>query len=222
LVDAHRGGTIRVLVVDDHEIVRRGIVSTLQPSADIRIVGEAASGERAILMAHQLRPDVILMDLRMPGNGGLEAARRISIALPDVRVIAVTAWDAEPSQRLRQSGIAACVGKNVDLRKLEDVIHRARADHSRQRKADAPVRSPFDALTSREMQVCSMLLAGERATTIAARLFITPKTVHTYRYRIFERLGVTGDVELTKLAAVYGLVGTRPVAEGSAEALASL
>jgi two-component system, NarL family, invasion response regulator UvrY len=203
------GGCIRVLVVDDHEIVRRGIVSTLEPSAEVCIVGEAASGERAIQMAHRLLPDIILMDLRMPGIGGLEAARRITIALPAIRVIAVTAWDAEPTQRLRQSGIAACIGKNVNLQKLEEVILRVRAERNRAQEQGASTRSPFDTLTSREMQVCSMLLAGERAPAIATRLFITPKTVHTYRYRIFERLGVNGDVELTKLAAVYGLVGAQ-------------
>ena len=170
------------------------------------------------MLAHQLRPAIILMDLRMPGIGGLEAARRISAALADTRIIAVTAWDSEPSQRLRQSGISACVGKNVDLATLEAVVDRVLAARHRPRNPVTEVpsaRSPFDVLTSREMQVCSLLLAGERAAAIATRLFITPKTVHTYRYRIFERLGVTGDVELTKLASTHGLVGTQPATQPS-------
>lgn len=210
---------IRVIVVDDHALLRTGIVSMLAQSEDIRIVGEAASGERAIAKAHELRPDIVLMDLRMPGIGGLEAAHRITAALPRTRVIAVTAWDAEPSQRLRLSGISACVGKNVDVGTLEAVIRRVHGERTRPAQAETAPGSPFDTLTSRETQILSLQLAGEKVGDIARRLHITPKTVHTYRYRIFERLGVNSDVELTKLAAAWGLVGLQPTVGSDARPL---
>ncbi len=204
---------ISVLMVDDHEFVRRGIASTLTQFPDIRILGEAATGEEAIRLARNLCPDVVLMDLRMPGIGGLEAARRIHIALPATRIVAVTAWDTEPPQRLHKSGISACVGKNVAPAELEVVIRRVcERQRSVTRAAeDTDSANPFDLLTGREMQVCSLILAGQKAVQIARELFITTKTVHTFRYRIFEKLGVNGEVGLTRLAACHGVIGAQPV-----------
>ncbi|MBK6286888.1 MAG: response regulator [Gammaproteobacteria bacterium] len=207
---------ISVLMVDDHDIVRRGIASTLGEIPDIRILGEAASGEEAIRLARSLCPDVVLMDLRMPGIGGLEAARRIHIALPATRIVAVTAWDAEPPQRLHKSGISACVGKNVARAELEAVIRRvcegrrSAACAVATAQVDAGTANPFDLLTGREMQVCALMLTGEKAVQIARELFITTKTVHTFRYRIFEKLGVNGEVGLTRLAACHGVIGAQP------------
>lgn len=204
--------SIGVLVVDDHDIVRRGIVSALAPVVDIRILGEATCGEDAVRKARDLLPHVVLMDLRMPGMGGLEAARRIRIDRPATHVIAFTAWDAEPAQRLQRAGIVACVGKTADTAELEGVIRRVVAAPARGRATAGAVPmvalpNPFDALTSREMQIAVMLVEGRRAPEIARMLHIEPKTVHTYRYRIFEKLNVTGDVELTRRAAQHGLIG---------------
>jgi two-component system, NarL family, invasion response regulator UvrY len=211
VLNASRPDGLAVLVVDDHDIVRRGITSTLADIPGMRCVGEAASGEDAIRLARALRPDVVLMDLRMPGIGGLEAARRIGIALPQTRIVAVTAWDSEPPQRLGRSHIAACVGKNVGVAELEATIRRVLAPCRCASAAagDAPAANPFDVLTGREMQVCSLLLAGHRPAQIARELFITPKTVHTFRYRIFEKLGIRSDIELAKLAASHGLLGAQ-------------
>lgn len=204
------GECFSVLVVDDHDVVRRGIISMLAEIPGARVLGEAACGEDAVRLARSLRPDVVLMDLRMPGMGGLEAARRIRITAPGVRVIAVTAWDEEPGQRLLRNGILACVGKNIGPAGLQAVLHRvlngggpAIAEPGAANTAG----NPFDSLTGREMQICSLLLDGHKPADIAARLFITAKTVHTFRYRIYEKLGVRGDVELTKLATSHGLIG---------------
>ena len=212
MLQASRPAGIGVLVVDDHDIVRRGIVSTLADIRGMQSLGEAASGEEAIRLARDLRPDVVLMDLRMPGMGGLEAARRIGIALPGTPIIAVTAWDREPPQRLGRSHIAACVGKCVTAPELEAVIMRVLAPRRHVRPACAEERpaNPFDRLTARELQVCLLLLAGRRPLDIARELFITVKTVHTFRYRIFDRLGINGDIELTKLAVSHGLLEAPP------------
>ena len=203
---------IDVLVVDDHDLLRRGVVSALTELSDMRVVAEAASGEEAIRLAREVQPDVVLMDLRMPGMGGLEAARRIGMTQPQTCIIAVTAWDREQSQRLAQSHIAACVGKNVQVPDLAATIRRTLGAHRRGRQPPAiaePTRNPFDVLSAREMQACTLLLAGHRPAQVAREMFIAPKTVHSFRYRIFEKLGVGSDIELTKLAVAHGIAGVR-------------
>lgn len=202
--------SVSVLVVDDHEVARRGLASLLAEVPGMRLIGEASSGEAALRIARDRLPDVVLMDLRMPGMGGLEAARRIHGALPQTRIIAVTACEDEPRWRLSRNGFSDCVGKNVDTRTLETVIRRALGTNALMVAEPLPEeleRNPFHVLTGREFQVTSLMLAGLRAGEIAARLFIAPKTVHTFRYRIFEKLGITGDIELAKLAAIHGLIG---------------
>jgi len=206
-------GTISVLVVDDHHLLRRGLSAHLAELPGIRMIGEAASGEDALRLARELKPDVVLMDLRMPGIGGLEAGRRIHAYLPRTRIIAVTAWDDEPGQRLFRNGFSACIGKDVDRDGLEAVIRRVfgLGPPAVAEPDPAPVTAnPFHQLTGREMQVCSLSLGGLRPVEIAARLFISTKTVHTFRYRIFEKLGIRSDIELAKLAASHGLIGAFP------------
>lgn len=206
---ASASSVIGVLVVDDQYIVRRGIISTLADIPGVNCLGEADSGEQAIVLARRLRPDIVLMDLRMPGIGGLEAARRIGIALPATRTIAVTVCESEPPGRLGRSRIAACVGKDVRAPELEATIRRVL---SPRRVATPPASpgarpaNPFDQLSGREMQVCMRLLAGRRPCQIALELSNSVKTVYTLRYRILDKLGVGCDIELAKLAASHGLI----------------
>lgn len=203
------GSSLSVLVVDDHHLLRRGLIGVLSEIAGLHICGEASSGEEALRLARELEPDLVMMDLRMPGIGGLEAARRIRIALPRVRIVGVTAWEDEPLQRLFRHGFAACVGKSVSRDELASVIERVMGgDGTRiaEPSRAVPRANPFDQLTGREMQVCTLLLAGARPADIATRLFISVKTVHTFRYRILEKLRVATDIELARLAAQHGLM----------------
>lgn len=205
---ASASSVIGVLVVDDQYIVRRGIISTLADIPGVNCLGEADSGEQAIVLARRLRPDIVLMDLRMPGIGGLEAARRIGIALPATRTIAVTVCAGEPPGRLGRSRIAACVGKDVRAPELEATIRRVLAPRRPAPPATPGARpaNPFDLLSGREMQVCMRLLAGRRPCQIALELSNSVKTVYTLRHRIFDKLGVGGDIELAKLAASHDLI----------------
>jgi DNA-binding NarL/FixJ family response regulator len=208
---------IKVLVVDDHELVRSGISRLLTDAKGIEVVGEAASGEEAVQFAKEHSPDIILMDIRMPGIGGLEATRKITRHNPDVQVIAVTACDDNPyATRLLQAGAAGYITKGADADEMVRAIMKVKSGQKyispeiAQRMALKPFQqdqtSPFDDLSEREMQITLMIVGCQKVAEISEKLFLSPKTVNSYRYRIFEKLEIDSDVELTLLAMRHGLV----------------
>lgn len=211
--------TISILIVDDHDLVRAGLVRMLEDVAGLKVIGEADSGEDAVKLARELSPDVVLMDLQMPGIGGLEATRKILRFNPDVRVLIVTACnDNMYPSRLLQVGAAGYLTKDANI---NEMIQAIRNVHAGQRyispeiaqqlvlkKLGDPDKTPFDELSSRELQVALMIAKGHRVQEIADKLNLSTKTVNSYRYRIFEKLSIKGDVELTHLAIQYSLVET--------------
>lgn len=208
---------IKVLVVDDHELVRSGISRLLRDAKGIEVVGEAASGEEAVQFAKEHSPDIILMDIRMPGIGGLEATRKITRHNPDVQVIAVTACDDNPyATRLLQAGAAGYITKGADAEEMIRAIMKVKSGQKyispeiAQRMALKPFQqdqtSPFDDLSEREMQIALMIVGCQKVAEISEKLFLSPKTVNSYRYRIFEKLEIDSDVQLTLLAMRHGLV----------------
>ncbi len=209
---------IKVLVVDDHDLVRMGITRMLADIAGIKVVGEAASGEDAIRLARELAPQVVLMDVKMPGIGGLEATRKLLRVHPDIRVLAVTVCDEEPfPSRLLKAGAAGYLTKGAAL---EEMVKAVRLVASGQRYISPEIAqqlalksfggeeksSPFDILSEREMQITMMIVNCQKVQEISDKLFLSPKTVNSYRYRIFEKLGIDSDVELTLLAVRHGLL----------------
>tara|TARA_R110002124_G_scaffold101397_3_gene248934 strand:- start:2614 stop:3258 length:645 start_codon:yes stop_codon:yes gene_type:complete len=210
---------IKVLVVDDHDLVRMGISRMLEDVAGLTVVGEADSGETAVTQARALRPDVVLMDVRMPGIGGLEATRKLAQLDKHMKVIAVTVCNEEPfPSRLMQAGAAGYVTKGAAL---EEMVAAIKQVHAGQRYISPNIaqllvlkhlnpggESPFDCLSDREIQIALMIVGCEKVNSISDKLCLSPKTVNTYRYRIFEKLGVTSDVELTLLAVRNGMVDT--------------
>jgi two-component system invasion response regulator UvrY len=207
---------IKVLVADDHHLVRTSIARMLNEEEGLQVIGEAADGEEAISQSRALRPDIILMDIRMPGIGGLEATRKIVRGMPDIKVVVLTAYLEETfAQRLLDAGASGFISKGSEL---DEMVRAIRTVHVGQRyispeiaqrlvlaKLDAQD-NPFDQLSSRELQVAMMIVNCHKVSDISDRLFLSPKTVNTYRYRIFEKLGVQSDVELTHLGLRYGLV----------------
>lgn len=209
---------INVLVVDDHDLVRTGIRRMLADVAGVSVVGEAASGEEALLRVRELRPDLVLMDVKMPGIGGLEATRKILRSHSDIKVIAVTACDEEPfPSRLLQAGAAGYLTKGAGL---EEMIKAIRQVFAGQRYISADIAqqlalkpfqpqgdvSPFDLLSEREMQIALMIAECQKVQSISDKLCLSPKTVNTYRYRIFEKLEITSDVELAMMAVRHRMV----------------
>lgn len=207
---------IRILIADDHNLVRTSIARMLNSEEDFEIVGEAAGGEEAISESRRLHPDIVLMDVRMPGIGGLEATRKLAQGMSDIKVVALTAYLEEVfAQRLLDAGASGFISKGTDM---EEMVRAIRAIHAGQRYISPEIAqrlvlsrldaqdNPFDHLSSRELQVAMMVVNCHKVSDISDRLFLSPKTVNTYRYRIFEKLGVQSDVELTHLALRYGLI----------------
>lgn len=208
---------INVLVVDDHDLVRSGIVRLLKDANGITVIGEANCGEDAVKLCREISPDVVLMDINMPGIGGLEATRKVARSNPDIKVIAVTACDDGPfAARLMQAGAAGFMGKGAEVDEMVRAILKVKSGQRyispeiAQRMALKPFQegseSPFDLLSEREMQITLMIVGCHKVQEISDKLCVSPKTVNSYRYRIFEKLGITGDVELTILAMKHGVL----------------
>lgn len=215
---------IKTLIVDDHDLVRTGIRRMLDDASGISVVGEARSGEEAVKNAREIRPDVVLMDVKMPGIGGLEATRKLMRMDPDVKVLVVTVCDDDifPS-RLLQAGAAGYLTKGASC---DEMVQAIRAVYAGQRYISPSVaqqlafkhlndndESPIDTLSERELQVMLMITKGLKPQEISDKLCLSPKTVNSYRYRLFEKLDVKNDVELTLLAIRHGLVDQGDVTE---------
>ncbi len=208
---------IRTLLVDDHQLVRSGIRRILEDAQDIEVVGEAGTGEEALQLAHETRPDVVLMDVNMPGIGGLEATRKLLRIHPETRIIALTIYMEEPyPSRLMEAGAMGYLTKGCDV---EEIIRAIRQVSRGQRYIGTEIARQmalsgmegrggncFEKLSRREMQVMLMITQGHKLQEISDTLCLSPKTVSTYRYRLHEKLGVDNDVELTHLAIRHGLI----------------
>lgn len=215
---------VKILVVDDHDLVRMGISRMLSDVDGYQVVGEAKSGEEAITQARQLKPDVILMDVKMPGIGGLEATRKILATSPQIKVVAVTACDDDlHPTRLMQAGAVGYVTKGADFAEITDAINKVmRGDLYMSNSIAQQLalknfgggkgeESPFEKLSQRELQTAMLIANGQKVNDIAAAFSVSPKTVNSYRYRIFEKLNINSDVELTLLVVKHNFLDPEAV-----------
>lgn len=201
---------IRILVVDDHKIVRQGIVSLLNTVADLQVVAEAADGQEAI-DAHRLhRPDITLMDLRLPKIGGADAITRIRQEHPAARIIVLTTFDGdEDIFRALQAGAKGYLLKGMDINELTDAIRSVFAGKSRIPAAVAEKladRMGGPALTAREIEVLKRIVAGRSNKEIAQDLIISEATVKTHINSILSKLGVTDRTQAATSALQRGIV----------------
>lgn len=207
---------ISVLIADDHHLVRTSIAHLLNEESDIKVVGEADDGESAVTQCRQLKPDIVLMDIRMPGIGGFEATRRIHRTMQDVKVLILTAHiEGSVLRRMLEAGVSGFLSKGADAVEMTDAIRqvfhgrRFVSQEIAQRLALSHFTNgdnPFSHLSHRELQIALMIVNCQRVQDISDRLHLSPKTVNTYRYRLFDKLQVATDVELTHLALRHGLV----------------
>ena len=207
---------IRLLLVDDHALVRTAIRRLIADERDMRVVAEAASGEEALLRARECDPGVVLMDLNMPGMGGLEAMRRLVRMDTGARIIALSMHTDGPYPvTTMELGARGYLTKGCGREELVDAIRRV---HAGERHVSPDVAQSIvldslrsterhlTALTPRELSVIVMVSQGHNRDEISSRLCISPKTVSTYRSRAMRKLGATTDVELTHLSLRHGLI----------------
>ena len=203
--------------MDDHALVRMGICRLLNDLPEMSVVGEAEDGDVALALVKSKQPDVVLLDMKMPGMDGWEVIRRLKKSNPQVKIIAVTALcnNTLPS-RVLQLGAVGYLTKESGAEEMASAIRKV---YKGERYLSAEVAQQiaisslessgetiFEKLSEREMQVMMMITSGMTVQEIADTLFLSTKTVNGYRYRLFEKLGVRNDVELTYLALKHQII----------------
>jgi DNA-binding NarL/FixJ family response regulator len=208
---------IRILLVDDHSVVREGLAILLERDNSIKIVGSAATGEEGVLAAHRLTPDVIIMDLVLPALNGIDATRRIVSELPRTRIIALSACHTSAHvQRALRAGAHGYVLKAAAGAELLSAIKTVIAGEQYVSPAITGLFADgvlgtsiptiaFDRLSAREYDVLRRIVAGATSANIAQQLSLSRKTVDTYRGRIMVKLGVTNRSELIRCTLEYEL-----------------
>lgn len=208
---------IKILIVDDHALVRMGIRRLLGDLPDMNVVAEAENGETALVLAKLHQPDVVLLDMKMPGIDGWEVTRRLKKSTPHIKIIAVTALSTEAlPTRVLQLGAMGYLTKESSAEEMATAIRKVYkserylsaeiAQKIAINSLQAPQESPFELLSEREMQVMLMITSGMTVQEIAERLFLSTKTINGYRYRMFEKLDLKNDVELTYLAMKHRVI----------------
>jgi DNA-binding NarL/FixJ family response regulator len=212
-------GKIRVLLADDHTIVRQGLVGILKGSPEMEVVGEAADGAEAVEKSLKVKPDVVVLDISMPHLNGLEAARRIHEALPATRILVLTMHDDEEYiLKMVRAGASGYLLKDGAASELLAGIRALKSGkpyfgphatkalaEAYQRGEDAP-EDPFARLTDREREIFQLVVEGKTNKEIAGVLFISPKTVDNHRTRLMEKMGLHSTAELIRFAARHKLL----------------
>ncbi len=211
--------TIRVLIVDDHTLFRRGIRALLASVTDIELVGEAAGGEEAVILAAEVRPDVVLMDVKMPGTNGIEATRRILRGDPSARIVVLTMLEDDDSVfAALRAGARGYVVKGADESEMlrvvravangealfgPEIVERLIGFFS---KGEPGAGSPtFPELTDREREILSLIARGLSNAEIASRTFLSPKTVRNHISSIFDKLQVADRAQAIVRAREAGM-----------------
>jgi DNA-binding NarL/FixJ family response regulator len=204
------GGEIRIIVVDDQAVVRQGFVSLISTVPDMRVIAEGTNGREAVALYREHRPDVVLMDLRMPGMGGVEAIAAIRREFSDAKVIVLTTYDGdEDIYRSLQAGAQGYLLKDMFFDELESAI---RAVHAGGRKIPGVVaerlagRMGGSDLTGRELEVLELIVRGRSNKEIGASLGISEATVKSHINSILGKLGVTDRTQAATTALQRGIV----------------
>lgn len=212
---------IRVLIADDHTLVRDGIRSLLALAADIEIVGEAADGREAIEKIRQLMPDIVLMDLAMPIMGGLEAARRVRKEFPATKVLVLTQYDDSeyviPVIEAGARGFVSKMSSSSELASAIQAVYRGESflspsaaaaliDECQQKTTAKGEKDPYQLLTDREKEVFKLIAEGHTAREIADVLVVSPKTVDWYKTSLMKKLNIHNRIDLVKFAIRKGII----------------
>jgi two-component system, NarL family, response regulator NreC len=211
---------INIVLADDHQVVRKGLIALLSAEPDFKIIGEAGDGQEAINLVTRLQPDVLILDLMMPGINGLEVTRRLNVQSPGVRVVILSMHNNEAYvlEALR-SGACAYILKESPSEELVLGIREVTAGrrylssplsetsiNAYTRKTEITTADPYCALTSRERQILLLVAQGYTNADIAAQLFISPRTVETHRTNLMHKLGLHNHAQLIQFALQKGIL----------------
>ena len=212
---------IRVLIVDDHTIVRDGICALLAVAGDIEVVGEATNGNEALKLVGELHPDVVLMDIAMPIMGGLEATRRISREFPKIKVLVITQHDdKEYVFPVIESGASGLISKGAASSELAAGIRavykgdsflspsvaKLLVENYQHSASERYKQDPYNQLTAREREILKLLAEGYSTQEIADMLVITPKTVEGHKTNLMSKLEIHNRIDLVKYALRKGII----------------
>ncbi|WP_300669598.1 response regulator transcription factor [Desulfoluna sp.] len=213
---------IKVLVAEDHTIVRKGLCALLDAESDIEVVGEAENGREAIKMVEQLAPDVVIMDITMPELNGMDATRQLKKRFPDLKILILSMHTSEEYifETLRAGASGYLVKKSATTDLIQaihvaykgdsylspDISNKVITYYVKQKEGGTVEPEGLDKLSDREREVLQLIAEGHANRDIAEQLFISPKTVEAHRANIQRKLKVSGTAELTKYAIIKGLV----------------
>jgi DNA-binding NarL/FixJ family response regulator len=202
--------TIRILIVDDHNIVRQGLAALLKTVPGFEVAAEASDGEQAVELFRKHKPDVTLMDLRLPKLNGVEAITRIREGVPGARIVVLTTFDGdEDIYRALQAGAKGYLLKGMDLAELTDAIRSVHAGRTRippQVAEKLAERMGGATLTARELDVLKLIVAGKSNREIGSALFISEATVKTHVNSLLSKLGVEDRTQAATSALQRGIV----------------
>lgn len=208
---------IKLMIVDDHDLVRVGLRHIIEKVRHIQVVADTGCGREALKLCREHKPDVILLDVSMPGLSGFEVTRRVMQSHPNTKIIILTVHTEAPfPARLLEAGASGYLTKACAASEMLDAIDTVARGERYIGTAVAQQlalcllpgsqRTPFDELSAREMEVSMMLTEGTGVPAISDMLCLSPKTIATYKYRIYDKLGVRNEVELVRMAYQFGLV----------------
>lgn len=213
---------IKIILADDHDLVRTGLKRLLDDVEGLAVVGEADNGRTAIERVKEHQPDVAILDINMPDLNGIETTEILRRDFPELKIVIISMHSDEMfPQRLINAGANAYLTKGSAIDEIthalnevmdsrnyvcQEVVHKLALANTESSKP-----SPFEELSKRELQVLGLVIKGSKVNDISEVLSLSPKTVSTYRYRLFKKLKVTNDMELAKLAMQYGFFEEYPL-----------
>jgi two-component system response regulator NreC len=209
---------LRIFIVDDHCVLRAGLRALLSGEANLEVVGEAADGEEAIRLVPQIKPDIVLMDITLPGMNGLETAKKILEQLPDVRVLMLTVHkDHSLAREALNFGVSGYILKQAAESELINAIQAIAHGGLyidpfitrpllQQQSQDPPLTTFPESITPREVEVLKLIARGYTNRQIAEKLYISVRTVESHRENIMDKLDLTSRVELVRYAHMHGLI----------------